>query len=100
MRELNSKGKTIFLCSHLLAQVQDSCHRIGVIHKGRLIKLGRLEELLTVKDELAVVVRGMAKAEKEKLRDFVKQTGSEVISISERKDSLKDLFIKIISEEK
>ncbi len=100
LRELNSKGKTIFLCSHLLAQVQDSCHRIGVIHKGRLIKLGRLEELLTVKDELAVVVRGMAKAEKEKLRDFVKQTGSEVVSISERKDSLKDLFIKIISEEK
>ncbi len=42
----------------------------------------------------------MDRTEKERLRDLVKQSGSEVVSISERKDSLKDLFIKIISEEK
>ncbi len=100
LRELNSQGKTIFLCSHLLTQVQDSCHRIAVIHKGRLIKMGKLEELLTVKDEIAVIMRGMAKAEREKLRDFVRQSGSEIVSISERKNSLRDLFIKIIDEEK
>lgn len=100
LRELNSQGKTIFLCSHLLTQVQDSCHRIAVIHKGRLIKMGKLEELLTVKDEIAVIVRGMAKTEREKLRDFVSQSGSEVVSISERKNSLRDLFIKIIDEER
>lgn len=99
LRELNSQGKTIFLCSHLLAQVQDSCHRIAIIHKGRLIKMGRLEELLTVKDELAVVVRGMGDKEKERLKSFVRQSGSEVLDISERKDSLADLFIKIINEE-
>lgn len=99
LRELNSQGKTIFLCSHLLAQVQDSCHRIAIIHKGRLIKMGRLEELLTVKDELAVVVRGMGDKEKERLKSFVRQSGSEVLDISERKDSLTDLFIKIINEE-
>lgn len=100
LRELNSEGKTIFLCSHLLGQVQDSCDRIAVIHKGKLIKTGRLEELLTVKDELAVVVRGMGDNEKERLRSFVKQSGSEVLSMKSRKESLKDLFIKIINEEK
>lgn len=47
LSELNSKGKTIFLSSHLMAQAQDSCHRIAIIHNGRLMKMGRLKELLT-----------------------------------------------------
>jgi ABC-2 type transport system ATP-binding protein len=100
LRELNSQGKTIFLSSHLLTQVQGACSRIAIIHKGRLIKIGKLEEMLTVKDELEVVVRGLSSQEKERLKDFVKQSGAEVLSISERKDSLRDLFIKIINEEK
>lgn len=100
LRELNSQGKTIFLSSHLLAQVQDSCSRIAIIHKGKLIKMGSLEELLTVRDELAVVVRGMGDKEKEKLKDLVKQSGSEVVDITARKNSLTDLFVKIINEEK
>jgi ABC-2 type transport system ATP-binding protein len=100
LRELNSQGKTIFLSSHLLTQVQSACSRIAIIHKGRLIKIGKLEEMLAVKDELAVVVRGLSSQEKERLKDFVKQSGAEVLSISERKDSLRDLFIKIINEEK
>ena len=83
-----------------MTQVQSACSRIAIIHKGRLIKIGKLEEMLTVKDELAVVVRGLSSQEKERLKDFVKQSGAEVLSISERKDSLRDLFIKIINEEK
>lgn len=100
LRELNSQGKTIFLSSHLLSQVQDSCGRIAIIHEGRLIKMGRLQELLTVKDEFTVVVHGMGDMEKDRLKSFVKQSGSEVLSISERKDSLRDLFIKLINEER
>ena len=98
LRELNSRGKTIFLSSHLLGQVQDSCHRVAIIHRGRPVKIGKLAELLTVKDELAVVVRGMG--DKERLKDLVRQSGSEVVSISEKKSSLRDLFIKIIHERK
>jgi ABC-2 type transport system ATP-binding protein len=100
LRELNSQGKTIFLSSHLLAQVQDSCQHIAVIHQGKLIKTGRLEELLTVKEELAVIVRGMGDEEKDRLKEFIEQSGAEVLSISKRKGSLKDIFIKIINEEK
>ena len=95
--ELNSQGKTIFLSSHLLSQVQDSCHRIAIMHKGRLIKMGKLEDLLTVKDETTMIVRGMDEAKKEKLRGFLKEIDSEVIDISERKNSLRDLFINMIN---
>lgn len=98
--ELKAKGKTIFLSSHLLSQVQDSCDRVAIIHKGKLLRQGRLDDLLAVKDELNVVVRGMDDKSKEKLIEFVRQAGSEVLSIEERKDSLKDMFIKIIGGEK
>ena len=100
LRELNSQGKTIFLSSHILSQVQDSCDRIAIIHKGKLIKTGSLKELLTVKDEMDVVVRSRDDREKERFRDFIKQGGFEVLDISERTSSLRDLFIKIINEEK
>jgi ABC-2 type transport system ATP-binding protein len=100
LRELYSQGKTIFLSSHLLSQVEDSCDRIAIIYKGKLIKIGNLEELLTVKNELSVVMRAMGDKEKENLRDFVRQSGSEILTISPRKNSLADLFVKIINEEK
>ncbi len=97
LRELNSGGKTIFLCSHLLSEVQDSCSRIGIIHKGKLLRAGSLEDLLTVKDELDVVLRGVGKGERVKLEDFAKSSGAELVSVSEKKDSLRDFFIKVIN---
>lgn len=98
--QLRSEGKTIFLCSHILSQVQDSCDSIAIIHKGKLIRKGRLDELLTAKDELSVVVKGRDTGEgRERLRASARQSGYEIIGISEKRDSLKDLFIKLINEE-
>ena len=97
---LKAEGKTIFLCSHILSQVQDSCDSIAIIHRGNLVKTGKLKDLLTAKDELSVVVKGANTAEgRERLRASARRSGYEVIEISEKKDSLKDFFIKMISEE-
>lgn len=46
LRELNKKGKTIFFSSHILAQIEKVCHRIGIIHQGKLIFTGNLKELI------------------------------------------------------
>jgi ABC-2 type transport system ATP-binding protein len=40
-------GKTIFICSHILPIVEELCDRIGIIHNGKLIAIGTLEELLS-----------------------------------------------------
>jgi len=39
------RGLTVLLSSHLLHQVQETCHRIGIIVKGRLIVQGALDQL-------------------------------------------------------
>ena len=47
---LKEQGKTVVMCSHLLADVQDVCDRIAILHQGELKELGRVDELLKVAD--------------------------------------------------
>ena len=43
---LRDEGKTILLCSHQLADVQDVCDRVAILHQGELKELGRVDSLL------------------------------------------------------
>ncbi len=45
LRDLAGRGTTVFMSTHTLQVAQDVCHRIGVIHRGRLIALGTTGEL-------------------------------------------------------
>ena len=45
LQRRNRRGTTVFLCSHLLSEVEKSCGRIAVIAQGRLRALGRTEEI-------------------------------------------------------
>ena len=44
--EFNRQGGTIFLNSHILADIGSLCHRVGILHRGRLLFTGTIEELL------------------------------------------------------
>ncbi len=48
--DLRKKGKTVLMCSHLLADVQDVCDRIAILYQGELKELGRVDALLKVRD--------------------------------------------------
>lgn len=43
--ELKKRGKTIFFSSHILAEVEEICDRIGILHKGELIGTKEINEL-------------------------------------------------------
>ena len=45
IRELRDEGKTILFSSHIMSEVEKLCDRIGIIHRGKLLALGTLEEL-------------------------------------------------------
>lgn len=45
-RHLAARGTTIFMSTHTLSVAEDLCHRIGIIHKGRLIATGTSGELM------------------------------------------------------
>jgi ABC-2 type transport system ATP-binding protein len=46
---LKQQGKTIFLNSHLLSEVELVSDMVGILHKGKLVKKGNIEELTAVK---------------------------------------------------
>jgi len=67
MRKLIERGTAIFMSTHTLAVAEEVCTRIGIIHKGKLMKVGTLEQL-----------RADAKMEGKSLEDlFVALTGGE-----------------------
>lgn len=50
IRELRGEGKTILFSSHIMSEVEKLCDRIGIIHRGRLLALGTLEQLRDATD--------------------------------------------------
>ncbi|MCD6082805.1 ABC transporter ATP-binding protein [Candidatus Aerophobetes bacterium] len=77
VREENRKGRTVFISSHLLSEVERLCGRVGIINEGRLLAEDTMENLrrkLTDVEELEVEVSEAKKETLEALSslDFVK----------------------------
>src|SRR5262249_40992961 len=51
LNRMKARGKTIFLSSHLLSEIELVCDRIGILHKGKLVRLGKTSELLESAEE-------------------------------------------------
>jgi ABC-2 type transport system ATP-binding protein len=48
VQEMRQQGKTVFLSSHILSEVESLCDRIGIIRGGRLVKSGEMTEIHTL----------------------------------------------------
>ncbi len=55
--KLRERGITVFLCSHLLEQVQEVCDHVGIIFKGKMVKEGRLEDLIAIEDQTEIILK-------------------------------------------
>src|SRR5215217_432088 len=73
---LKAQGKTVLLCSHLLADVQDVCDRITILFKGKMQTLGQVKDLLQVKDITQVQARGLTPQQIEETRQFLIRQGA------------------------
>lgn len=97
---LRDEGKTILLCSHQLADVQDVCDRVAILHQGELRELGRVDELLKVRDITEVHARGLSDATKQKIADLIRSEGGEVISLDNPTATMEELFLDIVQEDR
>ena len=48
LRGFQGRGRTILITSHVLADLEEICTTIGILEKGRLIRVGKIEEILQV----------------------------------------------------
>jgi ABC-2 type transport system ATP-binding protein len=122
MFSLKSAGKTIFLSSHLLSEVEQICDRVIIIDRGRLVQAGLMHDLLGAGDRVEIVAdqlpegmeasvavlggsieRGahgvrivVATAQKRELAEKLWAAGCDVISIAPVRSSLEDVYMKVV----
>ena len=95
---LKDEGKTVIMCSHLLADVQDVCDRIAILHQGELKELGRVHELLTVADVTQIRARGLSSDCQNELRDVIARHQGQLLEMGNPTTTLEELFLSIVRD--
>ena len=95
---LREEGKTVLMCSHLLADVQDVCDRIAILHQGELKELGRVDNLLTVQDVTQVQAEGLSNEAKEEIQAVIERHGGKLLSMENPTSTLEELFLSIVHD--
>ncbi len=94
---LAKRGKTILLCSHLLADVEDVCDRIGILYGGKMRVEGTVSSLLRNKDEHQIITDRISDGALEKIKDVLKQENLRC-EITSPMDRLEDFFVRTVAE--
>lgn len=97
--KLKQQGVTIFLCSHLLEQVQEVCDRVGIIFEGKMVNEGSLEELTEIKNQHELIIEGADDDLMNALKTTIEQR-AKLISVGKPRSSLESLFISTANERK
>ena len=92
------EGKTIVMCSHLLADVQDVCDRIAILHQGELKELGRVDDLLTVADVTQIRASGLTPECRAELGEVIKRRGGKLLEMDNPSTTLEELFLSIVHD--
>lgn len=95
---LGKRGKTVLLCSHLLADVEDVCDRVAIMYGGRRQALGEVSALLERRDVTEITVRQIDQAAIDKVLRVVRECGSEVVDVHHPTHRLESLFLRVVGQ--
>ncbi len=96
--KLKSQGKTVLMSSHLLADVQDVCDRIAILHQGELKELGRVDSLLKVRDVTQIQAQGLSDEARAEIRSVIERHQGKVLEMGNPTTTLEELFLTIVRE--
>ncbi|MFL2833622.1 MAG: ABC transporter ATP-binding protein [Coraliomargaritaceae bacterium] len=98
IRELKHRGKTILLSSHLLAQIEGLCDRVAILHRGKLVREGRVNDLVEEKDAESLVVHGLSAEGRVAVEAEIKAQGGCLARVEKPRLSLDAYFLKKVHE--
>jgi len=120
--ELRNQGKTLFISSHQLSDVERVCDRVAILNKGMLVRLGKIEELLAggyveiIADKVTnnvlepirqlggkaslhdgrLIVEQPDDGSVDRVIDIVRAAGGHIVSVKPYRRTLEDLFVETI----
>ena len=95
-------GRSILMCSHLMDDVEKICDRIVMIHKGKLIAQGKIEDLKAIDREIEIWVWGGASRMEAAMNDAglkPRRTGR-VMRVVRQDETTYDLVLELAAKEK
>ncbi|HOA73673.1 MAG TPA: ABC transporter ATP-binding protein [Phycisphaerae bacterium] len=96
---LRNKGKTILLCSHLLADVEDVCQRVVVLYGGKRQAIGETRELLRQQNLTQITTERLSEETIARIQEIVeREAKKQVLSITTPSDRLESFFLRIVRE--
>ena len=100
---LKDDGKTVFFSTHIISDVEMICDRVGILMKGELVNVGRLDEIMDAKVKyVEVIARNVSKemlAHMEAMGSSLHETG-EHVSIKVKDENKIDAILQVISDGK
>lgn len=120
--DLRAQGKTLFISSHQLSDVEIVCDRVSILNRGELVRMGKLEDLLsgghvemiaekvpeTVLEPIRqlggrpslhdgrLIVEQPDDGSIDRVIDLVRANGGHIISVKPYRRTLEDLFVETI----
>jgi len=122
VHSLKEAGKTVFLSSHILPEVEQICDRVVIINRGRLVRAGRLDEILHTGARVEIAVDQLSEeaeraalehgaqidrgphgirllvdaARKRELIETLWAAGCDVVRLNPVKDTLEEVFLNLV----
>jgi ABC-2 type transport system ATP-binding protein len=93
------RGKTVLVSSHLLADMEDICHRIMLLHNGHSLAYGSMAELLTVPDRtVCFTVEGASENQVEQISSKIRKIVGARPAVDNPRNSLEEFFVKTVGK--
>lgn len=88
---LRGQGVTVFLCSHMLEQVQEVCDRVGILYQGNLIAEGTVDELTRDSRRTEITLRNPSPELLEQIRTLA---GESWVGTAPARNTLESVFLR------
>ena len=96
--KLKERGKTILLCSHLLAQVEDICDHVAIMNKGKCILQGPLNEITRADGNVEMVLDDLNEEQTVRLREWCEREGRSLLRVERPRLRLDEIFLREIGK--
>ena len=94
---LARRGKTILLCSHLLADVEDVCDRIAILYGGKIQSEGKVRELLRQTEKRQITTGAISDSAVERIKEIVEHEEADCV-VTSPMNKLETYFIDTVAK--
>ena len=97
--ELKRRGVTVLISSHLLEQVQEVCDRVAILAGGRLVREGKLQDLLAIENRTELVLENATPDTLRSVIELAESRNAKLVEQRQSKTTLEGFFLRATEHE-